>query len=736
MMSASGKLPGWLTAYPALHPVAGAVLCAGAATRIFALRFVDLRYQLVQSFPIDLSCRISGGGAALLWFLGVFLLQRRYGRSESLVSDFWAANFPMAVLAAFYWCELSFASLILVAAIAGLCAGRVFARLDVSPFARLRVSARGALITVSLAVLAAALWGAWWQYFSFSRLAMQWLDWGHYFEALNNVFKGRPLEINNSGGSFLGARFCPSLIVLLPVVALQSEWAFFFAGSLLVCSGAIFVLLIARELGMAPREALGYALWYLVIPGIVNLNLPLLDGFHEVLMFFPVMLAVVWCWLRKWYPAAVVLILFSFGIRETIGFMWFGWGVALILHGRRRLGAILAAAGLIGALLVIGVLMPCFNPPDEVYIHTSFFPQLGGSVAEIALSPVLRPREFFGSLFTLHNFFFWLTLFLPFIWMGYGGIWCWVALLPDLLMVSVDNRFDSQTVLRHYQAVMVIVLVVSVLMGAKRLNERLRAGGETGSWWLGKVSGAAAGRGRMAGMWVSTLFCAAFFTQTPGLPGWDPRLFSWSDARPLVAEFAEFIEPGAELTAGPRIASHFIMRNEVFIDYDDDPQRPLRRYVFVEGFSPMYGEDRLGRKLLASPDWQLLHHAYLDERLLLLFERVPGVPKPPVPVTAFSDEEWSAWGRPIPSPLREVELRGAVDTSGLLIIAARLCCRIDYDLGFRVTLRYLDGGESRSFISFGGGIYPALFAAPGEVYQFTIRPEGVIDSCRVDLLRL
>ena len=69
-------------------------------------------------------------------------------------------------------------------------------------------------------------------------------------------------------------------------------------------------------------------------------------------------------------------------------------------------------------------------------------------------------------------------------------------------------------------------------------------------------------------------------------------------------------------------------------------------------------------------------------------------------------------------------------------IAARLCCRIDYDLGFRVTLRYLDGGESRSFISFGGGIYPALFAAPGEVYQFTIRPEGVIDSCRVDLLRL
>ena len=83
------------------------------------------------------------------------------------------------------------------------------------------------LILATAVILFAAV-GTYQQYDSYNRLAMSWFDWGHFYECLNNFFRGKPFHLNLCDGSFLGSRFTPTLTLLLPVVATSSVVLFFF----------------------------------------------------------------------------------------------------------------------------------------------------------------------------------------------------------------------------------------------------------------------------------------------------------------------------------------------------------------------------------------------------------------------------------------------------------------------------------------------------------------------------
>ena len=705
--------------------------------------FIDLRYQQIVSPP-------AYSAAAILTAVGLTLLaaalqQELLRRAGAGNREWLRASFPLAALAPMWLLTPNFPLLILTIALVSWSAGRTAAQCTALPLPRLAPRRAFALLA-ALWILWAAV-GGWQQWHSLTSLGMEWMDWGHFYEMLNNFFKGKPFHLNLAGGNFLGSRFAPSMVLLLPVVAFRSVAFFLFTGSLLVGSGALFVYGIARATGASPTESLFWGVWYLLIPGFVNMNMPLLDGFHEVFLLIPLVLAAVLCALRHRRIAAAILVILACGVRETAGFILAGWGAVLFLRGRRREGAALCLGAIAYIVLVIAVLMPLFNPPVAgTYAHAGFYSHLGNDIPEIALSPIRRPGAFWGALFNLHNLGFWCTLFLPFLLVaGNAPIWL-LPLIPDFVMVSVDRRFDTQTVLRHYQAAMLLVLVVAALAGAKRLRE-----GRVMPWLRLVFAGIPhpdLRRGAAGAAFAAALVSTLLLTQFPGLPASDPQRRSdapeglrWSDARPMMARFTELIPPGAGVTAGPRLASLLVNRNELYFDFRPN-DRNLQDYVLIENFFKIYHEDVLSRYLLCSPKWRLARQEFLDERSIQLFIRTRTPETIPPPVKPIGDAEWQRLGTPVPTnrenAFDDVEVRGAPLAPGKLWIGARIRRTPASDRGFRVTLEFADGSRRHHFTSFGNGRRPADLAKVGDAFGFIVEypAERQLVNCRVDIVLL
>ena len=700
--------------------------------------FVDQRFQTLMipgTFPGWIAALAPAALAALFW--GALELLRRRGdsvRRPPEVGIFFAA-LPLAPLVSLWFVPFTYLAVPLCVVCFALSAGRFVAQLRYDADGGALDRYCGLLLT--LFVVAVAFWGALQQWRSHTALGMQWLDWGHYYESLRNTWRGEFFRLNLSHGCFLGSRFCPSLIVLSPVLPTGVK-GFFFAGALLVASGAWPVYALARHFRARKSEALLFGIWYLLLPGVVNMELPLLDGFHEVFLLFPAVLGAFLAYEKRNYWLAGILVLFCFGVRETVPFMFLGFGVTLFLTGRRRDGAILAAASLLALVLVIGVLMPLARPAEKtVYDHVTFYPHLGETVPEIALSPILRFKAFWGKLFCdAHSWCYYAVLVLPFVFLAAAAPEWLIPMAFDLVMVTEDRRFDSQTLLRHYQCVMLITLVVASLEGFRKL----RAGtAPPYAKFFMFPTGDRPTNGIMAATLTATLGMTLFFTQIPGLPGADPRLEKWRDARDTVRRFTDLMEPRSQVTAGPRLAGFLVDDYDVFLS--SDGTEPLKRYVLVEGFNPDYRQKKLCGELLRDPGWTLLRSEYLDDRemLIQLFERKPRRFPLPHGVSRMTEEEWRACGMPIPCRLDELEMRARPVSRGgrdFLVVYARLRAKVDFDIGFRLRIDYEDSPASERFVSFGNGMLPADSAAAGDVYVFSVPIAGRIRNCRVDIRKI
>ena len=526
------------------------------------------------------------------------------------------AALPLAFLAPWWFLPLTYAAIPLCILCFALAAGRFASQLRRGTEGG--IFDRSGLLVLSAVVVGYALWGWLSQLHSYSVLGMQWLDWGHYYEALRNTWRGRFFHLNLSHGCFLGSRFCPSLLVLSPALLFGAP-GLFFAGALLVASGALLVYALARHYRATRGEAFFFGLWYLLLPGAVNLELPLIDGFHEVFLLFPAVLGALLAYEKRNYWLAGVLALFCFGVRETAPFMFLGFGATLFFTGRKRDGAALAGVSLLALVLILGVLMPLARPANKtVYDHVTFYPHLGGSVPAIALSPILEFKAFWGELLCSgHSWCYYLALFTPFVFLATAAPEWLIPMVFDLVMVVEDERLDSQTLLRHYQCVMLITLVVAVLNGFRKM--RFGNAPRYAKCLLRPVAERPL-KGMMAATMTATVGMTLFFTQIPGLPGADPRLEKWGDVRGTIGAFTALMEPGSPVTAGPRLAGFLVDGYDVHLSSDGN--EPLKRYVLVEGFNPDYRQKELRVALLNDPEWTLVRQEFLadHQQTVLLFE--------------------------------------------------------------------------------------------------------------------
>lgn len=718
-----------------------AALLFPAVSTFGNLFFADLRGQeLLPGESLSRSGLVLALGISLLYPAVIYKLVRRSGRS---LKEFFIANLPLVPVGVMWFGKCSFWLLLLCIFLWAWSAGRSF---GLCSFLQVRELSwkRAGLILAAAAVLFALL-GTYQQITSFNTLSMAWFDWGHFYESLTNCFKGKPFHLNLCHGSFLGSRFTPVLLLLLPVAATGSVFLFFFVSSLLVGSGALFVFLISRTLKAGPHESLLMGLWYLLIPGVANMNLPLIDGFHEVFMLFPLVLGSAWCYLEKRYIGAVILFLLALGVRETAGIIFAGYGLILFFSGKRRAGALVTCISLVYVVLALKVFMPLFNPPNEgTYAHVGYFSHLGSSVWEIALSPVMKPEVFWSSCFNGRNLLFWCTLLLPFLPLA-AAAWVWLLpCLPDLVMISVDRRYDTQTVLRHYQISVLLVLIIAALLGAQLFRE-----GKTPPWLKALFAGlnkVEFRRGALAMAAAGCCLCGYMFTHLPGLPASEPQRRSsapgwitpWEDARPMMERVRRLIPRGAKVTAGPRLASMLVGDYDIYFDFTGGEEK-LQDYVLIENFFAFYyPEDRVSRMLLTSPNWELLHQEFVDERSVQLFRRSAKPLAKKRPLFKVEEGVWQKLGYLIALPVKDLEVRAIPLTAEKIRFAVRILRRRQNDAGFRITMAFASGKTMKFFTSFGNGRFPADLALPGECFVFEVNcPAGEkVKNCKVEVVEL
>ena len=704
------------------------------------LFFVDLRRQeMISSGNYSFSAVLLAAGAALLVQGGVFEWFRRSGRNTH---EYISASLPLAGMSLFYFFDYNFLLFFYAVFLWAWSAARCGSLVRLPPPDAL--TPRRTLLILSVLVLLWATAGFWQQMRALNTMSMSWFDWGHFFESLYNTLKGKPFYLNLSGGSFLASRFTPSLLLLFPAAATGSVPLFLFTGSLLVSSGALFVYLISRTLNGSVREAFFMGVLYFFIPGVANMNLPLIDGFHEVFMLFPLYLCTIWFALKKWYIPAGIFFFLTLGVRETAGVILAGAGIVLFFRGKKKWGALCFAAAALYVFAALKIFMPLFGEESkETYTHVRYFSHLGKNMFELALSPFLKSKLFFSTLFTTHNLLFFLTLLLPFIFLC-SGAWYWCLLmLPELIILCLDRRFDTQSVLRHYQISCVLTLITASLAGAAKMRSEGVPELLKKIFW--KLKTPDCRHGLFAAAAVSSVISCAFFVHFPGLPCSEPqRRYSapaaiplWEDARPALNQIKQLIPKGASVTAGPRPGAMLLPDYDIHFDFSDE--RKLKDHVLVENFFSFYfPEDKVSRLLLTSPRWELIWQGFVDERSLQLFRRRAVQAPPRRNVVNIELRQWERWGIPIPCAASDLQIRGAVTGNREIHIGVRLQKKRKNDAGFRVETEFASGKKMKYFTSFGNGRFPADLANPGEGFFFSVKlpAEENITACRVSVVEL
>ncbi len=153
-----------------------------------------------------------------------------------------------------------------------------------------------------------------------------------------------------------GDHLSPALLLLAPAGWLGPE-GLIAAQALLVCLAAFPIAAFARP-RVGERGALALAGAYLLFGGVQE---ALRFDVHEVALApVPIALGVLWADRGQLWRASVA-VLFLLLIKEDLALLVVAFGALFAVGGHRRLGAALAAAGLVWFVLALGVVIPAFS---------------------------------------------------------------------------------------------------------------------------------------------------------------------------------------------------------------------------------------------------------------------------------------------------------------------------------------------------------------------------------------
>jgi len=300
--------------------------------------------------------------------------------------------------------------------------------------------------------------------------AYQGFDISFFVQATHNAFSERGLLFKNIDGSasFFAHHFSPFLFLLAPLGALK-EAPFF----LYLVQDAVMALTFALLHRRICKLELGHKVAHILLFALV-LGHPFWLGlvyyeFHE-LSFAPlIMIFLLEAWEQKkhfmLFAAGMMLLM----IKETTFFSLVWFGAYLTLFEKKRAMRICGVClGVVATALwffYFKTLLPQVSNSTES-MFMKYYGQLGHTMGEVALSPVLRPVEFLKALFNAQNALYLFLMFAacgPFISLR-NAKWL-IPVVPDFMMALLS----SQTAIKHpgnqYAGLVIVPVLFCAISG-------------------------------------------------------------------------------------------------------------------------------------------------------------------------------------------------------------------------------------------------------------------------------
>lgn len=343
-----------------------------------------------------------------------------------------------------------------------------------------------------VAVLATAVFAAWCYHESvdaYSVYQLGFADFGDHGRRVVNTWEGRGLLTRSPQWAPFFDHFDGGLVVLAPLWGLWPDARLFFLiQAFCLALPAVCVYGIARRLG---ATRLGGAAWtaaYLVFPAVGQLNLNYSYGWHDVSLALPLVAAAFWAYLsdRRWL--AVGLAAFATTFKEEVFVFLAGLAFGLMVlelwqrrtAGRRGVAEAsrsappstglrpwqwaAVSAGFAAGFFVVSRLFGLMENPTVWK-----FKNLGSTPGEIALSPLLHPREFWGQVIQSDSVYYLLAMLVP---AGLPSVlrgWPILIALAAPWMVLLGWQFDAaRSIAFQYVTIQIPVIFLAAMVGAWR----------------------------------------------------------------------------------------------------------------------------------------------------------------------------------------------------------------------------------------------------------------------------
>lgn len=330
------------------------------------------------------------------------------------------------------------------------------------------------------------------------------LDLGNYNQAMWNAANGRGLALTtmpNFSLNRMGLHVEPILFLLVPLYWLfPSAVMLLWAQTVALGLAALPLFLISRRWLKSEWVALALAVAYLLLPSTEAVNL---FDFHAVslaplfmlwaLYFLDKVAGMSSVALRspripysgsritqhttrrtphiRSIIAAFLFLILAMSTKEDISLHVFMVGVYLMVIRRKwALGGGIAALGIVWAGVAFGVVIPAFRVGGQQSAYVGFFPALGNTPLEIALSPITRPALVWRLISRPESLRALAMITLPFGFLNVVGLPVFALTAPTLAITLLSNNpLQQQYETWHYTAPMLPFISLAAADGIRRV---------------------------------------------------------------------------------------------------------------------------------------------------------------------------------------------------------------------------------------------------------------------------
>ncbi|NQU10859.1 DUF2079 domain-containing protein [bacterium] len=292
-------------------------------------------------------------------------------------------------------------------------------------------------------------------------------DLAVHVQSIWNLLRGS-LDCSILGMPWPGNHANWILVLIAPVFALApSPLTLLVIQSAALALGAWPVWLLARREFESDRWAWVFVAAYALYPALAHLGL---YEFHPVALATPMLLAAFYCariqrdgWLVFWSVLAATC-------QENIPLVVIALCVYRLAFRPRPWWACgtLAVGMLVWFILCIGVIGPHFNRGENVG-WLNLYGQFGQSGGEVARNLVLRPDLVWQTLWQPNRGDYLLRVLGPVLLLPLAAPEVLIVALPSFAQHLLSQRVSEQSVVFHYTATIIPLVMAAMVIGAARV---------------------------------------------------------------------------------------------------------------------------------------------------------------------------------------------------------------------------------------------------------------------------